>query len=264
MAGPTVRRDPVELPVVALSVRSLKATARQPQNWLPSTIFPLVLAAVYTAQFGDAVNLESFGEVDSFLEFLLPASVLQGVTFAATNGASDLAIDLEDGFFERLLASPVRPVSILVGRLAGAAVLAVFQALVLMAVFVAFGADISAAVVPAVAAAAVMLALSIGAVASALAFWTGNQESVQSLFPVTFIGLFISSAFFPTEAMSGWYRWLAERNPVTFLIDPTRRLVLDGPDGSDLAMMLGVGLAMTAAGVTLALAALRYRLRETS
>lgn len=254
----------VRTPVVALSVRSLKATARQPQNWLPATIFPLVLAAVYTAQFGDAVTLESFGDVDSFLEFLLPASVIQGVSFAATNSASDLALDIENGFFERLLASPARPVSILVGRLAGGVVLAGCQAIVLIGVFVAFGADIDVAVVGVVVMAAVWLALTIGAVAAALAFLTGNQESVQSLFPVTFIGLFISSAFFPTEAMSGWYRWLAERNPVTFLIDPTRRIVLDGMDGGDLVRVLVVGAAMSGAALALALAALRARLAETA
>ena len=98
---------------LALSRRSILGTFRQPQAWIPGFLFPLLMAAVYAAQFKRATQLPGFPEVDSFLQFLLPATVLQACIFGATNGASDLSVDIEQGFFERLLAPPVSRTSIL-------------------------------------------------------------------------------------------------------------------------------------------------------
>ena len=72
--------------------------------------------------------------------------------------------------------------------------------------------------------------------------------------------LFISSAFFPTDLMSGWYRQVAELNPITWIIDPLRRLVIVGWDASDALTALGLPLAIAAFGLTFAVAALNRRL----
>ena len=87
-----------------------------------------MLAAVNAAAFNRSTTLSGFPEVDSFLDFLLPAVIMQGVLFGGVAGGNELAVDIEDGFFERLMASPVWRPSILVGRLAGSAVLGGFQA----------------------------------------------------------------------------------------------------------------------------------------
>ena len=76
---------------------------------------------------------------------------------------------------------------------------------------------------------AMVLALVIGGFAAMLALRTGSAEAVQNVFPLTFIGLFISSAFFPTEVMHGVYQSIAERNPITWMIDGMRHQVIVGP-----------------------------------
>jgi ABC-2 type transport system permease protein len=248
-----------------LALRSVRNTARQPQSWIPGLLFPLMLTAVYTAQFAKAIRQPGFPPVDSYLDFVLPASILQAVAFGATNGGTDFAVDIENGFFDRLISSPVSRVSILVGRLAGSAVFAGAQALALIVVFFAFGVRIEGGVPAAVVlvVSAVCLALAIGALGLVLALRTSSQEAVQSTFPVIFVLLFVSSAFWPTELMKGTYQWCAEHNPITKIIDPLRRLVIEGWSWSDAAQALGITVALAAVTTALAFLTLRQKLRST-
>ncbi len=214
----------------ALSWRSVLNIWRQPASWTPSIFFPLMLAAVYASQFDKAIALPGFPEVDSFLQFMLPASILQGISFNAGEAGTALALDIESGFFDRLIASPVARQSILVGRMVGGAVFSGGLAAVLMIAFTLAGAPVqggwSAAL--AIVLIAMALSLAVGGFSIAVALRTGSSEATQSLFPLIFMMIFVSSAFFPTELMSGWYQSLAEVNPFTLIVDPTRRLALEG------------------------------------
>lgn len=238
----------------ALSRRSIVGTFRQPQLWLPGMFFPLLMSAVYTSQFAQATSLPGFPEVDSFLDFLLPASVLQGVAFAANVGATDLAVDIEGRFLDRLLAAPIWRPAILVARLTGSAAVGGVQAIVIISVFLVFGAEIDGGI-PAMAVlvlVAMLLALFVGGLGCALALKTGTQEAVQGTFPLVFVSLFVSSAFFPTTLMSGWYQQVAEANPITWIIDPTRRLLIEGWDNGDALQAIGVPLVAGVLAIALA------------
>jgi ABC-2 type transport system permease protein len=257
----TFHRQPVAQ-VRALARRSVLATLRQPPVWFPSVLFPLLLAAVNASAFNRTTGLPGFPEVDSFFDFLLPASMLQGVMFAAVAGGSDIALDIEEGFFERLLAAPIWRPSILVGRLAGASVLGALQAILFIAVFSVFGARVHAGIpgVIVLILLAMVMAIAIGGVTAAVGVRTGSQETVQNSFPLIFILLFLSSAFFPTELMTGWYQTMAQANPITWVIDSARRLVISGWSWSDAATCLGVAAVLACLSVTLAARQLQRRL----
>jgi ABC-2 type transport system permease protein len=92
-------------------------------------IFPLFFAALGTSSFGSAINLPGFPKVDSFLDFSLAGTIVQGVLFGSVQSGSALATDIENGFFYRLMAAPSSRLGILVGRLAGAAAYGAFQTL---------------------------------------------------------------------------------------------------------------------------------------
>ncbi len=224
----------------ALIVRSVVNTWRQPGSWVPSIVFPLMMAGVYSAQFARATDLPGFPEVDSFLQFILPASILQGISFNAGEAGTALALDIESGFFDRLIASPVARQSILIGRMGGGAVVSGGLAATLMVVFALFGAPIEGGILSAVAIViiAAWLSLAIGGLGIAVALRTGSAEATQTLFPLTFMMIFVSSAFFPTELMSGWYQSVAEVNPFTLIVDPTRRLAIDGFSFADFGRAL--------------------------
>jgi ABC-type multidrug transport system permease subunit len=248
--------------VWALTTRSALATWRNPANWIPGIIFPLVMAAVYSAQFAEATRLPAFPEVDSFLQFVLPAAILQGIAFNASNAGSDMAIDIETGFLDRLIASPVARQSILVGRVGGAAAAAGLQAVVLMAVFLAFGAPVKSGPAGALAIVfiSVLIAVALSGFGLTVALRTGSSEATQAMFPLIFVVIFISSAFFPTALMQGWYQSVAEANPFTLIVNPTRELVISGWSWSDFGQAVGITLLVAVLSLSLAYRAYLARL----
>jgi ABC-2 type transport system permease protein len=249
---------------LALARRSVLGTVRQPAAWVPGVLFPLLIAAVNAASLTRTINLPGFPPVESFLQFLLPATVIQGVLFGGILGGADIAVDIQSGFFDRLLSSPVARSAILVGRLGGAVVLGAVQALVFIGVFVVFGAPIAGGVAAVVVLVVVgmVLALAVGGFAAAVGLRTGSQEAVQNFFPLVFVLLFISSAFFPTALMTGWFQTVAERNPLSWLINSLRDLVIYGFDATDAARAFGIAVAFAAVTVTLAARQLRRRVRS--
>jgi ABC-2 type transport system permease protein len=250
-----------------LARRSIRGTIRQPTVWLPGLLFPMFIAAVNSSTMGRAVDfLPGFEGVDSLLQFLLPASIVQSVLFGGLNAGADTATDIQTGFFDRLLASPVSRTSILVGRLMGASVTGAAQAVVFIAVYGVFGARVAGGVAGmlALVACAMVLALVIGGFAAMLALRTGSAEAVQNVFPLTFILLFISSAFFPTEAMHGIYQTLAEANPITWIIDGMRYQVVVGFDVGEVLVSLAVSAVLAALAIYGAHRALRARLAASS
>ena len=121
--------------------RSVKQTFRRPQLVAPIVIFPTLLLAVQTGGAGRAVDLPGFPEVDSFLDFMLAGAMLQSCLLAGNTGGIALAVDLEMGFTDRLLAAPISRFSIVLGRLAGTAALGALTALWFIAIGLIFGAS---------------------------------------------------------------------------------------------------------------------------
>ncbi len=248
---------------VALAMRSVRTIRRQPPVIVPSLVFPLIFTALNAAAFERATDLPRFPEVDSFLAFLLPAAVMQGVIFGSFNAGSEIATDISEGFFERLVASPVSRLSILFGRMGGAALLGGVQVVWFLAVLLPFGATMAGGV-PALlvyVVAGMLMAWAIGGFAIALGLRTGSAEAVQGAFPLMFILLFTSSAFFPRELMTGFYQDIAGLNPVSWLVEALRDLSTVGFGFADAAVALGVPVGILAVSMTLALAALRRRVR---
>lgn len=248
--------------VVAMSKRSILAIARQPALVAPSLIFPLFFAALSTSSFGRATALPGFPEVDSFLNFALAGSVVQGVLFGSVTGGAALAADIEGGFFDRLLASPVSRVGILIGRLAGAAIFGAFQALFFTLVLMPFGVRVEAGVlgVVLIGVSGGLTGMAIGGFTAAMALKTGSSEAVQGSFPLLFIALFFSSAFFPRQTMQGAYRTVANINPISHLVEGIRGLVIDGLTWGNVARAVLVPIGIGVCSITLALRTLSNRL----
>jgi len=270
--GPT-RHDPgrggfaAAVPhALVLSRRAVLGLWRQPNVWVFGSIFPLLIAAVQSSAFARSTGLPGFPEVDSFLQFVLPATIIQVVLFGSINGGTELGLDLESGFFDRLVAAPTARVAILLGRLAGVAVLAVAQTLLYVAIFAAFGATVRGGIpgIATLVVLSVLLSVGIGGLACAIGLRTGSAEAVGNSFPLVFILLFISSAFFPVELMTGWYRSVAERNPLTWMIDGARHQVIVGFDLSEAATAFAVALVIIVGSFWLAVRQLQRRLAVAS
>lgn len=246
----------------ALSRRSVVNTLRRPTAIVPSVLFPLLFMAMTAAALNRAISLPGFPEVDGFVQFSVAATIVQGVLFGAVSAGTDMASDIEDGFFERLMASPVSRTSIVIGRLAGAATLGFFQAILFLGI-VSFFTDVKGGVVAVLLAAVVaaVLAAGIGCFSVAIGLKTGSSEAVQGTFPLLFASLFLSSAFFPRDLMSGWFRSVATVNPMSHLIEGIRIQIITGVDLGAFAISLAIAAATFGVGIFIALSALAGRLK---
>jgi ABC-2 type transport system permease protein len=141
-------------------------------------------------------------------------------------------------------------------------VLGLVQGVVFLAAFIAFGAHVAGgpAAFVFIPIMAMLIALGIGGLSSAMAISTGSVEAVQGSFPLIFITLFISSAFFPTQLMKGWYRAVATHNPISIIINSMRHQVLIGWDTGEAAKGLFVALLLVVVAIGLCLYTLRARL----
>ncbi len=249
--------------VRALGWRSVKQTFRRPQLMAPIIVFPTLLLAVQTGGAGGAVELPGFPPVQSFLQFMLAGAVMQSLILAGNSGAIALAIEIETGFTDRLLASPIARFTIVLGRLAGTAALAVLGTLWFLTIGLVFGAPIEGgpwgALVSLVIAAAASLA--IGGIIAAVALRTGNTSVVQGLFPLVFVVLFLSSAFFPQALMVEPAKSIALYNPLSYIVEGIREPIISGVSAADVrdAALAIAGIAVLSA--ILSSRALRYRLR---
>lgn len=251
---------------LALSRRAILNTFRQPAAIVPALLFPLMFMALSSAAFDRTTSIPRFPPVDSFLQFLIAATILQGALFGATSAGADMAKDIEDGFFERLIASPVARTSILVGRVAGSALFSFIQAWVYFGVASLFGLEVEGGLLG-MALVAVVVAVAgagIGSLMMAFAVRSGSSEAVQGAFPLIFVLLFFSNAFFPLVLMSGWFEAVASANPLTTLIDGIRHQVIYGADVGRFLTALAVAGGILVLGVSLAGVALRARLARGS
>jgi ABC-2 type transport system permease protein len=251
----------------ALSGRSVLVTLRLPQSWFPALFFPLVLMAIFTGSFGGAPGrIPGFPPVRSFLDFAVSGAILQGVLIGGVSAGAAFAADIEGGFFDRLVASPVSRVAILVGRLGGSVTLAIVQCGLFLSVAAIFGARVEggAGGVLVLFVFAILLSVAVGGLGVVLALRTGSAEAVQGTFPLIFALLFFSSAFFPRETMTGWFRSVADWNPISHLVEGMRAQVIEGVAPGTTAIGLAIVSGLALAAVAASGPMLRRRLAEAA
>ncbi len=251
--------------VWVLARRSLVRTARRPAQVIPALIFPLFLLAVNSSGLADATNLPGF-PTDSYLTFALAVPFMQGALFSVMNAGTDLAADIETGFFNRLALTPLRGVGLLSGMLAGVIALGIVQATVYLLVGFAAGASFAAGFpgVAVIYALSIVMATGFGALGAFVALRTGTAEAVQGMFPLFFVFLFLSSMSMPRNLIQAdWFREIATYNPVSYLVEGIRSLLVVGWDAQALALAFGVAAALVAVGLTAASFAMRTRLVRT-
>jgi ABC-2 type transport system permease protein len=251
--------------VLQLARRSVIRTLRQPANWITPMIFPLALMAVNTGGLHAATNLPGF-PTDSFLAFFLAFPFIQGALFATVNAGVDLARDIQTGFLNRLALTPMQSAALLFGHLGGVIVMGFVQAAWYLAVGTIIGVRLASGPAGALAIflLAVLIVLAFGSFGALAALRTGSTEAVHSLFPVFFVFLFISSMNLPRNLIeTTWFRTAASINPVSYLIEAIRSLVITGWNWEALGLGFSIAIVMSIVGLTLSSLALRTRMART-
>jgi ABC-2 type transport system permease protein len=251
--------------VVLLARRSIVRTLRQPANVVFPLVFPLLLLAVNAGGLEAESNLPGF-PTDSLVAFLLAVPFIQGALFATMNAGTDLARDIQTGFLNRLSLTPMRGTALLAGQLGGVVALGLVQAAVYLGVGLAVGVRLESGVLGALVlfAFSFVVALGFGALGTFAALRTGSGEAVQGLFPLFFVSLFISSMAMPRNLIDvTWFRDVATANPVSYLLECVRSLIITGWDGQALALGFGCAAAIAVVALALSSWALRGRMARS-
>jgi ABC-2 type transport system permease protein len=248
-----------------LARRSVVRTLRQPANVVFPLVFPLALLAVNAGGLRPATKIPGF-PTDSFVAFALAVPFMQGALFATMNAGTDLARDIQTGFLNRLSLTPMRSGALLAGQLAGVVVMGLIQAVVYLGVGLAVGVDLRSGAAGALVllGLAVLIALGFGGLGAFVALRTGSGEAVQGFFPLFFVLLFISSMNMPRNLIEvTWFRDVATANPVSYLIEGIRSLIITGWDGETLGIAFAVAVGITIVALAASSWALTERMART-
>jgi ABC-2 type transport system permease protein len=251
--------------VGALARRSVVRTLRQPAMVVPAIAFPLILLSINSSGLESATLLPGF-PTDSYLQFALAITFVQGALFSAMSAGTNVATDIENGFMNRLALTPLRRVALMLGQLAGIVALGSIQALTFLIVGLVFGAGIAAGVAGAVVIVgfSLLVSLGFGLIGAFVALRAGNGEAVQGMFPLFFAALFLSSMSLPRDLIENdWFRTIADWNPVSYMLECIRSLMIDGWDGEALAIGFACAGGITLIALVAAASALRTRMVRT-
>jgi ABC-type multidrug transport system permease subunit len=207
----------------ALIRRAGNELLRVPGAAIPGVLAPTIFFLGLTAVFGNLTLLPGFTS-ESYQSFIIPVSLMQGAAFTGAATGVNLARDIEQGWFDRLLASPApRPV-LLAGLVLSASLRALLPATFLLIVGFAIGTHW-----PGLEGLAIALVIVMGMALVAATWGTSLalRYRSQSAAPLMQVGMFLlvlcTTAYAPLELLEGWLQEVARINPVTQVVEAARQ-----------------------------------------
>jgi ABC-2 type transport system permease protein len=216
--------------------RSVRRTLRQPALIVPTLVFPLFLVAINSSGLSSAEKIPGF-PADSYLDFAIVVTFIQAAMFASITAGTELATDIQTGFLDRLQLTPLRRVAIIVGQMAGATVVALISAVTFLVVGLIAGVTLKSGVGGAFAiiAYSVFASVAFCGIGAIMGARTGSAEAVQGVFPLMFTLFFLSSMNLPRNLIAvDWFRTVATWNPISYVIEGLRSLIITGWDATAL------------------------------
>jgi len=213
---------------LGLAGRNLLLVRRVPSVFIPSLVMPLFILIATAGAFHGIGALPQFAG-ESYLAFTIPMAAVMGAGFAGINSGMTLARDLEGGFFDRLQSSPAPRLALVLGPMLAA------QARSLVTTMVVLIAGMVGGVMPAgIAPTLVIFAFAL-LCAAAASFWaigvalrTRTIQAAPIMQLAVFLSVFMSVAYVPQDALTGWLATIARYNPVTYILDAARSAELTG------------------------------------
>jgi len=244
----------------SIAGRALRAVPRDVEAVMPPVFIALFFFVVNIATLERLTqNIRGF----DYTAFQMATAILLGVTGVSRAGA--VVLDVQDKYFDRLLLTPVRRTAILIGHMAADVAVAAALTVPIITLGIILGVRFAGGPIGVLVfmALASLWSLAFAGFGYAIALKTGNPAAVNSSFLLFFPFLFLTSSYVPRSQLSGWLKTVAGFNPVTYILDGLRSLVLtDGWQWGEL------GKAVVAIGVVgvvsmaLCFAALRGRTRR--
>ncbi|HEV2360304.1 MAG TPA: ABC transporter permease [Acidimicrobiales bacterium] len=242
--------------LLSVAGRAVRRIPREPESVVPAIVVPVFF---YAVNLGALSKVAQHSTPINFKDFLLPGAIVFAVT--GVSRASTLVTDIERGYFDRLMLTPVPRLALLLGLMAADFLLVVALTIPVIVmgliVGVRFASGPGGVIVFILISA--LWGLAFTGFLYAIALKTGNPAAVNAAFVVFFPFAFLTTAFVPKVALSSWMSTVADYNPVTYLLAGLRSLESPGWQVSQLLPCLAAIACVFAISMTLALSALRGR-----
>lgn len=248
--------------LITVAKRALRAVPREPEVFAPALFIPAFFFIVNIGALQDLTESIPGASNFSYRAFQLPTAIIFAVT--GVSRANALVTDIQTGYFDRLLLSPVRRLPLLLGLMVADLVLVMALCVPVILLGLLVGVSFGTGVL------GVVLFILIGAFWGlaftgfpyAIALKTANPGAVASSFLLFFPFAFLTSSTVPLENLTGWMRTIARFNPITYVLEGMRSLLSDGWDWTALGKAFLAIVILGAVSQTMAMLALRGRLRD--
>ena len=254
------RPSPALRVVATIAGRAQRAVPRELETVIPPVFIALFFFVVNigTLQRLTESHLKGF----DIRAFMLPTAILLGVT--GVSRAGSLVLDIQSGYLDRLLLTPVRRLAILIGHMLADVAIACTLMVPILGLALGLGVRLQSG--PAGGLAFLLMgcawSLAFAGFGYAIALKTGNPAAVNSSFLLFFPFLFMTSSYVPRAQLSGWLGSIATWNPVTYVLEGLRSLVTQGWQWDSLVKAVLAIIAVGLVSMSLCLAALRGRTRR--
>jgi len=212
-----------------LSIRSTKQIWRPLMALIPSLFIPFFFFMVNSSSLGAMAGVKGFPNV-SYQDFIAPVALFTAIFFSAGNAGIEMVQDISNGYFKKLMIMPINRLSILFGRLTEISIQAIMQGLIVLILLLVAGVHFKTGFfgIVAIFAILILFAMSWGCISMIAALRTQNARLVQSMFVLVFPFLYITTSQAPKQLLSPTFALLATYNPITYIIEGVRALVISG------------------------------------
>jgi len=257
---PLARKSSIFHDLRTVAKRACRSVFREPEFFIPALIVPVFFFVVNIGALQDFA--EASGVVVDFKAFQLPVSIIFAVT--GVSRASALVTDIQGGYFDRLLLTPIRRPALLLGLMAADLMAVMMLAVPVLILGLVLGVSFTTGILGMIAFLlyGALWGLAFAGFPYAIALKTGNPAAVNSSFILFFPFAFLTTSFLPKEALTGWLSTIATYNPVTYVLDGLRSLITEGWEWDTLAKGLGATALLAAFSFSLASLAMRGRVAQ--
>lgn len=258
---PKMRRMPFLAQVSMMTWRTVLITLRTPSVIIPSLIISVFFLVVYEATLGDASNFLPGLGGNNYIAFILPLSIVSAALSGAGSAGQNIVRDIENGYFDKLSLTPLSRGALILGPMIAGALVLVLQTTLVTLVGLLMGLDSATGFggIAAVLGYALLLGVAFSGFTVGIALRSGNAAATQGasflFFPLTFL----TATFVPVDLLSGWIQTAAIYNPITYVLEAMRSLLLNGWEVE--VLLRGVSSIVLLALITYAFALLSLRAR---
>lgn len=226
------QRAPFIQQVSMLTWRTLVTNLRVPASVLPSLIISVFFLLVYQASLSGAANFFLRGQ--SYLGFILPLSIVSASLSGAGIAGQSIVRDIENGYFDKLMLTPVTRAALVLGPMIAGAILLAVQTVAIIGLALLMGLNpvTGAPGLLAVIGFSLLLGVAFSGFTVGIALRTGSASATQGASFLFFPLSFLTATFVPLDLLTGWIKTAAIYNPITYILEAMRAIVNTGWDAA--------------------------------